>query len=201
MSQEWYVQTGGEILGPLDSEGVRGAVREGAIGPETMVRLGLEGRWHKAASVKGLLPPLPPQKPPITSLEITEEQVNETFRVSDAGVAKAAETLKKARKKGWLERIPEAVLGPDDRSPDERQKKRPASHPKFSGIVALICVAGWIFGAFFFSASTENKTIMGNIVMVLAAVAFLISTLIAVMHSCLTVLHEILNELRSRNAD
>ena len=56
MSQEWYVQMDGEILGPLDSEGLQFAVDQGAVQRDTLIRLGERGNWNPAESIIGIFP-------------------------------------------------------------------------------------------------------------------------------------------------
>lgn len=56
MAAEWFVQADGESLGPLAPPDLRRLVQEGRVGPETLVRLGADGKWVPAGRVRGLLP-------------------------------------------------------------------------------------------------------------------------------------------------
>ena len=56
MSNEWFVHSDGEQLGPLSPAELKRMVEQGRVSPETPVRLGTEGKWVKAGRVKGLLP-------------------------------------------------------------------------------------------------------------------------------------------------
>jgi len=67
MSKQWFFQVMGEELGPVSSVELKEKVKQGQIQPETLVRLGREGRWTPADRVKGLLdpPPVPAPAPPL----------------------------------------------------------------------------------------------------------------------------------------
>ncbi len=62
MSKQWYFQVMGAELGPVTSGELKEKVKQGQIQPETLVRLGGDGKWQPAARVKGLLdaPAAPP---------------------------------------------------------------------------------------------------------------------------------------------
>lgn len=205
MSQEWYVQTDGEILGPLDSEGLRAAVRHGAIVPDTMVRLGAEGRWSRAATVRGLLPPVPPVPPvpPIqsklmaASVEIDDAEIDSVFQPSAVAVSKAVKTLKTARKRSWIDIIPDLLIGPDERTAEEKKPKPPERKPSGceSVIIVMLCLMGWLFSIVF---AVGGRT---DIHIGIGAILFFITCGIAVLHSCLHMLYEVVNELRKQNAD
>lgn len=67
MSKQWFFQVMGEELGPVSSVELKEKVKQGQIQPETLVRLGREGKWTPADRVKGLLdpPPAPAAPPPL----------------------------------------------------------------------------------------------------------------------------------------
>jgi hypothetical protein len=55
MSKQWYFQVMGAELGPVTSAELKEKVKRGQIQPETLVRLGNDGKWQPASRVKGLL--------------------------------------------------------------------------------------------------------------------------------------------------
>lgn len=93
MSQEWYVQADGEILGPLDSEGLQFAVDQGAVQRDTLIRLGERGSWNPAGSIAGIFPtsePVPVFMPKARQPErmVPASQVAPQVAVSVARVRK-----------------------------------------------------------------------------------------------------------------
>lgn len=67
MSEKWYYQIMGEVVGPLSADEVRAHAQNGLITPDTLVRKGAEGRWVTAHRVKGLFdrkPATAPSPPP-----------------------------------------------------------------------------------------------------------------------------------------
>jgi hypothetical protein len=51
---DWYLQVLGEEFGPVSFGSLRHGVRKGRVGPDTLVRLGKDGRWVLAERVSGL---------------------------------------------------------------------------------------------------------------------------------------------------
>jgi hypothetical protein len=65
MLKQWYFQVMGAEIGPISSAELKEKVKRGQIQPETLVRVGTDGKWQPAARVKGLLdPPAPRPSPP-----------------------------------------------------------------------------------------------------------------------------------------
>lgn len=62
MSQSWYAKHNGKIVGPITSAQLKQLVGSGKINAETDVRLGDDGKWMHASSVKGLLQKTNPQQ-------------------------------------------------------------------------------------------------------------------------------------------
>ena len=56
MSQQWFVQHGGKVVGPLSVAAIKKNVADGRIKPTTRLRLGDNGKWVHAESVNGLFP-------------------------------------------------------------------------------------------------------------------------------------------------
>ncbi len=96
MANEWYVRIGEKEYGPFASAKLKQLADAGKISPETLVRLGTDGKWVPASKVKGLFesaptqpsaslpppdapqpaiapsPPPPPIVPPILTASIVE---------------------------------------------------------------------------------------------------------------------------------
>jgi hypothetical protein len=72
MESQWYIHTeSGEVEGPLSPVMLKARADSGAIGPDTPVRNGAEGKWLAATRVKGLFPSSPvPPPPPVAPLKI-----------------------------------------------------------------------------------------------------------------------------------
>lgn len=64
MASEWYVWTGFEVRGPIDSGTLRAWAQSGHITPETDVGRSPTGPWVKARQIKGLF--AAPLGPPVT---------------------------------------------------------------------------------------------------------------------------------------
>ena len=62
MANQWYVQHGGKLYGPMTSTNLKKLADEKKISPTTQVRLGTEGTFGPASRVQGLFvaPPPPP---------------------------------------------------------------------------------------------------------------------------------------------
>lgn len=56
MGQSWYVKRDNKIVGPFTSAKMRELVANGKVTPKTRVRLGKNGKWGTASTVKGLFP-------------------------------------------------------------------------------------------------------------------------------------------------
>lgn len=54
MPRRWYVQQNGKVIGPTSSMQLRKLARSGKVTKQSKVRLGEEGNWVGASSVKGL---------------------------------------------------------------------------------------------------------------------------------------------------
>ncbi|MBX3441958.1 MAG: DUF4339 domain-containing protein [Planctomyces sp.] len=63
MSKQWFYQAMGAAVGPMTSAELKHKVQHGAIQPDTLVRLGTDGKWLPADRVKGLLDPGPAPQP------------------------------------------------------------------------------------------------------------------------------------------
>lgn len=63
MSKHWYFQAMGEVIGPVTSVQLKDRVEHGQIQADTLIRLGDDGKWRMAASVKGLFAGPPPSEP------------------------------------------------------------------------------------------------------------------------------------------
>src|SRR5262245_36734958 len=50
----WYYKVDEKVFGPLDDQRLESAVKSGAVNRNTRVRLGDEGPWGSASSVRGL---------------------------------------------------------------------------------------------------------------------------------------------------
>ena len=61
MLKQWYFQVMGAEIGPISSAELKEKVKRGQIQPETLVRVGTDGKWQPAAGVKGLLDPPAPR--------------------------------------------------------------------------------------------------------------------------------------------
>lgn len=55
MVERWYVQVGGETVGPLSRAGLVRRLWSGRIGPDTAVRQDGQNDWRAASAVPGLL--------------------------------------------------------------------------------------------------------------------------------------------------
>ena len=56
MSAEWYYRAANTEVGPLAPAELRRHALDGDVDPDTPVRCGRDGRWVRAARVKGLFP-------------------------------------------------------------------------------------------------------------------------------------------------
>jgi TM2 domain-containing membrane protein YozV len=55
-NNEWFVNHGNKIHGPFSSAQLKQLAAQSKIKPDTLVRLGTEGKWTAAEKVKGLFP-------------------------------------------------------------------------------------------------------------------------------------------------
>jgi hypothetical protein len=60
---DWYYKTDGEEHGPVDAKTLKDFAALGDIVPETPVSKGVDGKWVRAAKVKGLFAPKEPAEP------------------------------------------------------------------------------------------------------------------------------------------
>ena len=60
MLKQWYFQVMGSEVGPVPPSVLREKALAGQIQPDTLVRLGRDGRWVAAERVNGLFDPEPP---------------------------------------------------------------------------------------------------------------------------------------------
>lgn len=61
MANEWFVDTGNQVHGPLSAQQLKQLANGGQITPAARVRLGINGNWVLASAVRGLFPPaIPP---------------------------------------------------------------------------------------------------------------------------------------------
>lgn len=56
MPNEWFVDTGNQVHGPLSDQHLKQLANKGQVTPSSRVRLGINGNWAMASSVKGLFP-------------------------------------------------------------------------------------------------------------------------------------------------
>jgi hypothetical protein len=60
MPNQWFVEYGNQTIGPLSDQQLKKSAEGGQVNPSTQIRLGVNGQWVTASSVKGLFPsPLP----------------------------------------------------------------------------------------------------------------------------------------------
>ena len=79
MAADWFYLCGGQVVGPLTAEDLRGQARAGQVTPETPVRRGGEGKWVPAKKVKGLCnvqPPVPVPPQPVAVASPAAQPVN-----------------------------------------------------------------------------------------------------------------------------
>ncbi len=69
----WYYSENDEIRGPISSTELREKARRGSISPETLVSQD-QGKWVRAAKVKGLEFPLPEEPAILEPLQVTAPQ-------------------------------------------------------------------------------------------------------------------------------
>jgi len=70
MNAEWYYQTGGRTLGPVDAQQLKALAASGSLKPTDQVRKGEPpNQWAKASAVKGLFPERPAALPPKPAIE------------------------------------------------------------------------------------------------------------------------------------
>ena len=60
MPNEWFVKAGYQVHGPLSDQHLKQLANGGQVTPTSPVRLGINGDWAMASSVRGLFPPAMP---------------------------------------------------------------------------------------------------------------------------------------------
>lgn len=60
MPNEWFVDTGNQVHGPLSDQQLKQLANGGQVTPASRIRLGINGNWTLASSVRGLFPPAMP---------------------------------------------------------------------------------------------------------------------------------------------
>ena len=60
MPNEWFVEAGNQVHGPLSDQHLKQLANGGQVTPTSPVRLGINGDWAMASSVRGLFPPAMP---------------------------------------------------------------------------------------------------------------------------------------------
>ena len=73
MGKQWYIQHEGRVVGPASSTQLKQLAAAGKISKSTLIRLGEDGKWSPASSVKGLWTQVATSKPTIE--EIAEQQL------------------------------------------------------------------------------------------------------------------------------
>lgn len=71
MAQQWFVRQGDKVVGPLSAAQLKKNADAGRIKPSTRLRLGTDGKWIPASSIKGLLPSTDASTTPSTEAKNT----------------------------------------------------------------------------------------------------------------------------------
>jgi hypothetical protein len=69
MPNQWFVESGNQTRGPLSDQQLKKSAEGGQVTASTRIRLGVNGQWTTASSVKGLFPsPAPSLAPELDDL-------------------------------------------------------------------------------------------------------------------------------------
>ena len=89
-SRQWYIQYNDSVLGPFSSNQLRQMAERSQITPNVKVRVGENGKWRQASSVKGLFSNSTLAK---NSSSSSSELSSEDIPVSTDGAANASSDL------------------------------------------------------------------------------------------------------------
>ena len=101
MASEWYLRVADREVGPLAPGQLKAMADRGQISPYDPVRLGRDGRWVPASSVRGLLPAGGPStmEPPPTGPAVAEES-EKPWAASGGGSGPGSRRCSDARRAG-----------------------------------------------------------------------------------------------------
>ena len=127
-SRQWYIQYNDSVLGPFSSNQLRQMAERSQITPDVKVRVGENGKWRQASSVKGLFSASALTK---NSSSSSSELSSEEIPVSTDSAANASSELSSELSSESIE----APASQPDSTPEASLGEMPSAAPPLPGEV------------------------------------------------------------------
>jgi len=85
MANDWFIRINEVEHGPLTSERLKLLARQGKVAPETFIKQGASGAWHRASHVTGLFPMAASRGTPATAAPLPKPSSPPTIPAAKAG--------------------------------------------------------------------------------------------------------------------